>query len=34
MEIVTIEILLDKFWADLGVVNTDAEFYSWYLTLR
>ena len=28
MEIVTIEILLDKFWADLGVVNMDAEF-SW-----
>ena len=26
MEIVTIEILLDKFWADLGVVNMDAEF--------
>ena len=28
MEIVTIEILLDKFCANLGVVNTDAEF-SW-----
>ena len=28
MEIVIIEILLDNFWADLGVVNTDAEF-SW-----
>ena len=28
MEIVTIEILLDKFWADIGVVDTDAKF-SW-----
>ena len=28
MEIVTIEMLLDKFWADLGVVHMDAEF-SW-----
>ena len=28
MEIVTIEILWDKFWADLGVADTDAEF-SW-----